>query len=179
MSRDYLRARPELEGKGYVADFSAGFFAEALSCVLWVPIDVTKERLQASSRIRIPRYSLTVNAYKCLRFFFFFLKISFELSLVRKFIDILRSESLIQMSMNVIFRRCVAQVQTTLKDAHMYRGSMHAMTEILRTRGLVGTGSKYTCMPLTVAACATGHERQLGDVFWPSISASVHVCCFI
>lgn len=45
-SRDYLRARPELKAIPAVADLAAGFAAEALSCLLWVPIDVTKERLQ-------------------------------------------------------------------------------------------------------------------------------------
>jgi hypothetical protein len=35
-----------LKQYGFVADFSAGLFAEAISCVLWVPIDVLKERMQ-------------------------------------------------------------------------------------------------------------------------------------
>ena len=30
--------------------FMAGMVAEAFSCVLWVPIDVTKERLQVQER---------------------------------------------------------------------------------------------------------------------------------
>ena len=60
MSRDFLRARRELEGRGYVADFMAGFFAEAVSCVLWVPIDVTKERLQASHELQLFLWSMVL-----------------------------------------------------------------------------------------------------------------------
>jgi hypothetical protein len=35
-----------LKQYSFVADFTAGLFAEAISCVLWVPIDVLKERMQ-------------------------------------------------------------------------------------------------------------------------------------
>src|SRR5262249_2238473 len=38
--------------------FSAGLLAEAISCVLWVPIDVVKERLQVQSLIP-PEFSST------------------------------------------------------------------------------------------------------------------------
>ncbi len=39
-------ASPFLAGNDFLAHFAAGMVAETFSCVLWVPIDVTKERLQ-------------------------------------------------------------------------------------------------------------------------------------
>jgi len=50
--RDYLRGRGELKGTPFVADFVAGFVAECVSCVLWVPIDVSKQRLQVQSSLK-------------------------------------------------------------------------------------------------------------------------------
>ena len=49
-----------------VVDFSAGFLAEAVSCVFWVPVDVSKEQLQVQSNLgrtnfRHAREALLVN----------------------------------------------------------------------------------------------------------------------
>jgi len=43
-------------------DFTAGFLAEAVSCVLWVPIDVSKEQLQTQSELKASRHSGSWNA---------------------------------------------------------------------------------------------------------------------
>ncbi len=43
-----------LKNHTFAAHFSAGLVAECFSCVLWVPIDVVKERLQVQSNIRPP-----------------------------------------------------------------------------------------------------------------------------
>eukprot|EP00946_MAST-07B_sp_MAST-7B-sp1_P004427 g4427.t1 len=41
---------PFFQRSDFLAHFMAGMVAEAFSCVLWVPIDVTKERLQVQER---------------------------------------------------------------------------------------------------------------------------------
>lgn len=46
------RLRVQLEGHSFLADFSAGLAAEAVSCVLWCPVDVVKERLQVQHQMR-------------------------------------------------------------------------------------------------------------------------------
>ena len=43
-------ASPFLAGNDFLAHFAAGMVAETFSCVLWVPIDVTKERLQIQEK---------------------------------------------------------------------------------------------------------------------------------
>mmetsp|Transcript_55110 Transcript_55110/g.154695 ORF Transcript_55110/g.154695 Transcript_55110/m.154695 type:complete len:313 (-) Transcript_55110:216-1154(-) len=52
----YELLKPSLEarlpGLRFLADFSAGLAAEAISCVLWCPIDVVKERLQVQRDMR-------------------------------------------------------------------------------------------------------------------------------
>ena len=46
-----------------LSDFIAGFLAETFSCVLWVPIDIIKERMQVQSMLDINyRYNGTINA---------------------------------------------------------------------------------------------------------------------
>lgn len=42
--------------------FTAGMIAEACSCVLWVPIDVLKERLQVQSELKTYSYKNTFDA---------------------------------------------------------------------------------------------------------------------
>ncbi len=48
----YKMSKAELEARfhwnSYMIDFTAGLLAEAVSCVVWVPTDVMKERAQAS-----------------------------------------------------------------------------------------------------------------------------------
>eukprot|EP01063_Lacrimia_lanifica_P011988 TRINITY_DN18636_c0_g1_i1.p1 TRINITY_DN18636_c0_g1~~TRINITY_DN18636_c0_g1_i1.p1 ORF type:complete len:317 (+),score=76.46 TRINITY_DN18636_c0_g1_i1:73-1023(+) len=73
----YDRAKHALYGSGYFADpesagltfsqrfipdFVAGFTAEAVSCVLWVPIDVIKERLQVQGADVKGRYKNSLDA---------------------------------------------------------------------------------------------------------------------
>ena len=49
----------------YLSDFIGGFMAELISCCLWVPIDVIKERMQIQSIISSKyRYKSTINAIK-------------------------------------------------------------------------------------------------------------------
>lgn len=43
-------------------DFVSGFLAEAVSCVLWVPIDVSKEQLQTQSELKASRHIGSWNA---------------------------------------------------------------------------------------------------------------------
>lgn len=43
-----------LKGLGNLQHFLSGVFAETVSCVMWVPIDVVKERLQVESLTRKP-----------------------------------------------------------------------------------------------------------------------------
>jgi len=43
-------------------DFVSGFAAETVSCLLWVPIDVIKERQQVQSTMRTTSYKNTFNA---------------------------------------------------------------------------------------------------------------------
>ena len=45
------RYHPFAESSPFVAHFSAGLIAECFSCILWVPIDVIKERLQVQSSL--------------------------------------------------------------------------------------------------------------------------------
>ena len=45
-----LAASPVMAGHDFLAHFAAGMVAETFSCVLWVPIDVTKERLQIQEK---------------------------------------------------------------------------------------------------------------------------------
>lgn len=48
-----------------ISDFVGGFSAEIVSCLLWVPIDVIKERMQVQSLIsQDKRYKSTIDAFK-------------------------------------------------------------------------------------------------------------------
>ena len=48
-------ASPFFKQNEFLAHFMSGIIAEAFSCVLWVPIDVTKERLQVQESTNIDR----------------------------------------------------------------------------------------------------------------------------
>lgn len=43
---------PLLSSSPFVAHFASGLLAEAAACVLWVPVDVVKERLQVQQQLR-------------------------------------------------------------------------------------------------------------------------------
>eukprot|EP00920_Eleutheroschizon_duboscqi_P030954 GHVT01074978.1.p1 GENE.GHVT01074978.1~~GHVT01074978.1.p1 ORF type:complete len:479 (-),score=98.44 GHVT01074978.1:1171-2607(-) len=45
-------------------DFVAGFMAEAVSCVLWVPIDVCKEQLQTQAELRVTNHRGNLDALR-------------------------------------------------------------------------------------------------------------------
>eukprot|EP00922_Rhytidocystis_sp_ex-Travisia-forbesii_P061108 GHVS01090613.1.p1 GENE.GHVS01090613.1~~GHVS01090613.1.p1 ORF type:complete len:361 (+),score=44.68 GHVS01090613.1:347-1429(+) len=47
-----------------ITDFTAGFLAEAVSCVLWVPIDVSKERLQTQADLKMTNYRSSWDALR-------------------------------------------------------------------------------------------------------------------
>merc|ERR1712216_401504 len=49
-------------GTGFVTHFAAGFGAETMSCLVWVPVDVVKERLQVQRPGDAMGYSGTVDA---------------------------------------------------------------------------------------------------------------------
>jgi hypothetical protein len=49
MLRDQMMANNPMSRWPVTVSLTAGFGAEAISCVMWVPIDVTKERLQVQS----------------------------------------------------------------------------------------------------------------------------------
>ena len=52
MSKSEMETR--ISSNSYMIDFAAGLFAEAVSCVVWVPTDVMKERAQACSLASTP-----------------------------------------------------------------------------------------------------------------------------
>jgi len=52
----------------FIRDFTAGFVAEAVSCLIWVPVDVSKERLQTQSLLKVFRYTGSANAIKTILF---------------------------------------------------------------------------------------------------------------
>lgn len=47
-----------------VINFWSGFLAECTSCVLWVPIDVIKERLQVQGYVRLYSYKNSLDAFR-------------------------------------------------------------------------------------------------------------------
>jgi len=50
-TRRYLKQYEYIESNAFLSDFAGGFAAETVSCILWVPIDVIKERMQVQSVI--------------------------------------------------------------------------------------------------------------------------------
>lgn len=50
VSKDYLHSVPLFRESPSLLYLGAGMLAEALSCVLWVPIDVIKERMQVQTQ---------------------------------------------------------------------------------------------------------------------------------
>lgn len=48
-SKAFLNSTELGQRSPFMANFSSGFIAEAFSCVLWVPIDVVKERMQVQT----------------------------------------------------------------------------------------------------------------------------------
>ena len=64
MNKRWLHSLPFLQSAQPVANFAAGLLAECFSCVLWVPIDVVKERMQVQSNVPEQRlhYRSTMHA---------------------------------------------------------------------------------------------------------------------
>jgi hypothetical protein len=62
----FKRILPEKTGlkSGFLIDFYSGFLAECVSCMLWVPIDVVKERLQIQNELKIYQYKNSIDAFK-------------------------------------------------------------------------------------------------------------------
>lgn len=55
---DYLKKHP------FISYLSAGMFAETVACMVFVPTDVLKERLQVQSKLNMYKYNSDVNAFK-------------------------------------------------------------------------------------------------------------------
>mmetsp|Transcript_489 Transcript_489/g.479 ORF Transcript_489/g.479 Transcript_489/m.479 type:complete len:239 (+) Transcript_489:164-880(+) len=51
-----------LKNHSFIAYLSGGMFAETVACILFVPTDVLKERLQVQSKLRTYKYSSDLNA---------------------------------------------------------------------------------------------------------------------
>eukprot|EP01068_Selenidium_serpulae_P007134 Selendium_serpulae@DN4619_c0_g1_i1.p1 len=49
-------------------DFTAGFLAEALSCLVWVPVDVCKERLQCQEALKVTKYKGSLDCLRTVAF---------------------------------------------------------------------------------------------------------------
>lgn len=61
--KERLRAYTFCNGYPFLADFAAGFGAEAVACILFVPIDVIKERLQVqSTMLNAAQYATSIDA---------------------------------------------------------------------------------------------------------------------
>lgn len=54
-AKQRLCAAPALERHQFVGHFAAGMAAETVSCLVYVPVDVVKERLQVQRRLRSGR----------------------------------------------------------------------------------------------------------------------------
>ncbi|KAJ1487977.1 mitochondrial carrier domain-containing protein [Baffinella frigidus] len=53
VAKERLRKVPGLSGEtSFIADFGAGFVAETVACILFVPIDLVKERLQVQASLQ-------------------------------------------------------------------------------------------------------------------------------
>ncbi|KAL4440759.1 hypothetical protein ABPG74_013740 [Tetrahymena malaccensis] len=53
-----------LRNNEFLLYMSAGFSAEFISCLLWLPIDVIKERLQVQSNLKLYEYKNSIDAIK-------------------------------------------------------------------------------------------------------------------
>lgn len=64
-TRRYLNQRSFFIEHNYLSDFVGGFTAEIVACLIWVPVDIIKERLQVQSIIDPQfRYKSTLHAFK-------------------------------------------------------------------------------------------------------------------
>jgi len=63
-SRQWMRQHvPVIQRNPFFADFCGGLVAEIFSCVVWVPIDVVKERLQVQSNMSVLDVKYTGNMH--------------------------------------------------------------------------------------------------------------------
>jgi len=60
----YAQNQQTLYSNQMMKDFISGVGAECVSCVLWVPIDVIKERLQVQNALKSYNYSNSIDAVK-------------------------------------------------------------------------------------------------------------------
>eukprot|EP01066_Platyproteum_vivax_P001894 Platyproteum_vivax@DN12365_c0_g1_i1.p1 len=63
----YTYAKQKLEARSknkFLCDFVAGFLAEVAACILFVPIDVSKEQLQTQRELQVTKHK---GSYDCLR----------------------------------------------------------------------------------------------------------------
>jgi len=66
-TRRKLKEQTWLKNRPYVSDFLGGLVAEAVSCILFVPIDVIKERMQVQSNVEPKfRYRNTSHAIQAM-----------------------------------------------------------------------------------------------------------------
>jgi len=63
-SYDYLKSSLPLQSSPFLCHLSAGMLAEAVACVVYVPVDVVKERCQVSTLQAKPKYSTSYGALK-------------------------------------------------------------------------------------------------------------------
>ncbi|EQC27054.1 hypothetical protein SDRG_15168 [Saprolegnia diclina VS20] len=61
-SKKWLTQSPQFQDAPFLTTFSAGIFAEAFSCIFWVPIDVVKERMQVQTLHQANGYRNTLHA---------------------------------------------------------------------------------------------------------------------
>ncbi|OQR92131.1 inorganic diphosphatase [Achlya hypogyna] len=61
-SKKWLLQYPVMQTSPFLSSFTAGIFAEAFSCVFWVPIDVVKERMQVQRTHQAGAYKNTWHA---------------------------------------------------------------------------------------------------------------------
>jgi hypothetical protein len=63
-SLKYLFRQNRMNGNDMLINFMSGMGAEAISCVLWLPIDVIKERLQVQAEIKTYQYTNAMDALR-------------------------------------------------------------------------------------------------------------------
>lgn len=62
LNKSFLASVPILNSTEFAVHFAAGLLAECFSCVLWVPIDVVKERQQVQSNLKALASSATATS---------------------------------------------------------------------------------------------------------------------
>ena len=60
----YIQKKQNYYKNQMLMDFISGMGAEVVSCVLWVPIDVIKERLQVQNDLKLYNYKGSIDAVR-------------------------------------------------------------------------------------------------------------------